>query len=88
MKDIFEGLEGLGLDDLDQVVLFENESKMEDKELLEKQQEEIIRDILFERKGECPICDMRFTSKAVKSGKLKLIDSDSDLRPIYDKLDP
>jgi len=88
MKDIFDGLEGFGLDHIDKELLFTTESKMADKELMKKQQEEVIRDILFDRKAECPICDMRFTSRAVKSGKLKLVNSDTDLRPIYDKLDP
>jgi len=88
MKDIFEGLEGLGLDHIEEDALFEQGNKIEDTELMRKQQEEVIRDILFDGKAECPVCDMRFTTRKVKSGKLKLVKSDTDLRPIYDKLDP
>jgi hypothetical protein len=87
MKDIFEGLENLGLDDVKEEALFSQEQILDD-DFLKRQREEAIRDILFDRKAECPVCQLEFTSRAVKSGKLRLDDSDDDLRPKYNKLDP
>lgn len=88
MKDIFEGLESFGLEDIEEKVLFQEDAYLEDEGLLQKQKEEMMREMLFDRKAECPICDLQFSTRSVKAGKLKLIESDEDLRPIYNKFDP
>lgn len=54
--------------------------KVEDKTFNEN-------DILFERTYKCPVCDNVFKSKAIKTGKNKLLFIDSDLRPVYKDAD-
>ncbi len=44
-------------------------------------------DFLFDKTYECPVCANRFTSKTVKTGRVKSISHDSDLRPVYAHLD-
>ena len=45
-------------------------------------------DALFVRKCQCPVCDLLFETKCVRSGKVKLERKDTDLRPIYEYMDP
>lgn len=40
-------------------------------------------EVLFDKKCECPVCDEKFTSKAVKSSKVRMISQDTDLRQKY-----
>ncbi len=59
-----------------------------DVEMAAKQLERKEEDYIFDKKYTCPVCDLGFTSKCVKSGKVKLSSHDTDLRPIYDFMDP
>ena len=43
--------------------------------------------ILFEKKYDCPVCASAFTSKAVRSGKTRLLGTDPDLRARYEGID-
>ena len=43
--------------------------------------------ILFEKKYDCPVCASAFTSKAVRSGKTRLLGTDVDLRARYEGID-
>ena len=43
--------------------------------------------ILFEKKYDCPVCASAFTSKAVRSGKTRLLGTDADLRARYEGID-
>lgn len=45
-------------------------------------------DKLFDKKYTCPVCDNKFTSKTVKTGKAKLVRSDMDLRNVYEDIEP
>lgn len=47
-----------------------------------------IQTILYNSKLTCPACDKEILFRTVKSGKVRLIKTDLDLRPIYDILDP
>ncbi len=44
-------------------------------------------DFLFDKTYTCPVCDKDFRTRTVKVGKAKLLGTDSDLRPKYDKID-
>ncbi len=46
------------------------------------------KDALFDKHYTCPVCDLSFKAKSIRVGKVKLIGKDSDLRPIYDGIDP
>jgi uncharacterized protein (DUF2225 family) len=44
-------------------------------------------DLLFDKSFTCKVCDKEFKSKMVRTGKVKLIGSDNDLRPKYQHVD-
>lgn len=89
MNNIFDGLDALGLNKIEKPALFPD--AMDDvlnKEVIEKKRIDNAKEILFDRKLECPVCGMDFTSRSIRAGKIRLVDSDTDLRPHYTKLDP
>lgn len=45
-------------------------------------------DCLYDKHYKCPICDVNFTARSVRAGKLKMSSKDSDLRPVYEVMDP
>ncbi|MBQ8924171.1 MAG: DUF2225 domain-containing protein [Lachnospiraceae bacterium] len=86
---LFEGMEGLGLSGLNEMNVIDKPhtadiNKENAAALLERKEE----DYIFDKKYQCPVCDLGFTSKCVKTGKLKKQKNDTDLRPIYDFMDP
>ncbi len=90
---LFSDMEKLGLGHLDgSEVIERKDSKVsgvspdveQAAKLLERKEE----DYIFDKKYTCPVCDLGFTSKCVKSGKVKLSGHDTDLRPTYDFMDP
>lgn len=88
---LLSGLSGLGLGSLEDAEIFENEES--NKELNGESSELKIpefteEDFLLTKKCECPVCGEEFTYRSLKTGKLKLLGTDSDLRPKYDKMDP
>ena len=44
-------------------------------------------EVLFDKHYTCPVCDCTFTAKSVRTGKVRLLGQDIDLRPVYDKVD-
>ena len=90
--NLFGGLESMGFMGLNNVKLYEEEKKPDQdgkgsdsdapKEPTVKEE-----DYLFEKKMKCLVCDMEFKTKTVKTGKPRLIGSDSDLRPKYAGID-
>ena len=88
MKGIFSGLDKLGLGKLEKVEVFENDSKKEgEKKAAEKTAALTEADFLFEKTYICPVCDKEFHSKKVRTGKVKLLAADTDLRPKYQLVD-
>lgn len=92
MPDIFSDLSSLGLGGLNNVKLFEDDDKKAptavDKADIVKEPVKVNEeDFIFDKKVKCPVCDKDFTTKTVKAGKVRLIGSDSDLRPKYEQFD-
>lgn len=89
MANLFSGLESLGLGNLSGMKLFENKEK--EKEAAKKSGEQPVEvkeaDLLFDKSFTCKVCDQEFKSKMVRTGKVKLIGSDNDLRPKYQHVD-
>ena len=87
---ILSGLDGMGLGGLENMDIFEEEEKAKEeakaKAAAAAQIEE--KDIVFDRSYTCPVCGETFSSKAVRSGKAKLLGTDTDLRAKYDIIDP
>ena len=89
MGDIFGSLESMGLKGLSDLKIYEEEKKEEKSEVKAEEKEPVIveADFIFDKKVQCPVCDKEFKSKTVKTGKPRLIGSDSDLRPKYSGID-
>lgn len=89
MKGIFSGLEKLGLGKLEKVEVFEDTSKKEEETKEGKRKAAAVTeaDFLFEKTYVCPVCDKEFHSKKIRTGKVKLLAADTDLRPKYQYVD-
>ena len=85
MAGIFSGLESLGLGNLAGAELFEKEKPKEEAQKGPVIPEE--KDLILDKTVECPICEKKFTTKMMKSGKAKLLGTDLDLRTKYEGLD-
>ena len=46
------------------------------------------QDFLFDKTYECPVCYEKIKERTVKSGKIRLLHSDMDLRPVYEQGEP
>lgn len=90
MGNLFSGLESLGLGKLSSMDIYESEEKNQSKNANtgnEDEQKISEADFLFEKSHVCPVCDGEFKAKTIKTGKIKLVAADSDLRPKYQTVD-
>ena len=88
MAGLLSGLSSLGLGDLENAQIFEepkNEKSEDSNDIDLPQIQE--KDLIYDRNFECPVCDAKFTSKVMKTGKSKLLRTDTDLRMVYEGLD-
>lgn len=90
MSDLFSGLEKFGFDKLDMDNIFEDEKAKPAAGAGEKKEAVIPKeeDFLLDKGMQCPICDNVFKTRAVKNGRARRLDSDRDLRPKYEYIDP
>ncbi len=44
-------------------------------------------DLLFDKTYTCPVCEKDFKAKTIRTGKIKLLSQDTDLRPKYQNVD-
>ena len=86
MSDLFSGLEEFGLGGLKDVEVYENEAAKSEGAAPAKHQV-TEAELLFDKTYSCPVCDKEFKSKTVRTGKIKLISADTDLRPKYQLVD-
>lgn len=83
---ILSGLDQFGLGNLEDADLYETQKKEGGNGSAQRKEPEEA-DFLFDKSYTCPVCDTEFKTKTVKVGKAKLLGTDSDLRPKYDKVD-
>ena len=91
LANLFSGLEAFGLGNLSNMDVYEEkETEKENDKAPEVGDKDAFseEDIIFDKTFTCPVCDQEFKSKTVKSGKVKLLTLDTDLRPIYQHMDP
>lgn len=89
MANLFSGLEAFGLGNLSGMDIYGDKEKEENKKKdAEDKHTFSEEDVIFDKTFTCPVCDQEFKSKTVKSGKVKLLTLDTDLRPIYQSMDP
>ncbi len=89
MSDIFSGLECFGIKNVDHIDIFEEEVKEDKKVPMQEVEPKVVseEDFLFEKTYTCPVCEHKFKSKMVRTGKAKLLGADTDLRPKYQGVD-
>lgn len=91
MANLFSGLEAFGLGKMSNMEVYGSEEKTDKKEgrgAGDAEKAVITEtDYIFDKSFICPVCDKDFKSKTVKTGKVKLISADSDLRPKYQIVD-
>lgn len=89
MANLFSGLEAFGLGNLSEMNIYETKEKESVKGTDEVEKDVFSEeDNIFDKTFTCPVCDKEFKTKNVKSGKVKLLTLDTDLRPIYQHMDP
>lgn len=88
--NLLEGLEKFGLDQMDTEHIFEDEKK-EEKVAQEKPVVKVEvhseKKFLLEKSIRCPVCDLVFKTKMVKTGRVKRLEPDFDLRPRFQYID-
>lgn len=86
---LFSGLEKFGLKSAQSMKLFEDEEKEEKKGGSAQAEEKIPveADFILERTVKCKVCEHTFKTKAIKSGRVKRLDPDRDLRPRFQYVD-
>lgn len=84
---LFSGLEQFGLGKLEKVDIYEEEAKKESTSGKSVENQISEEDLLFDKSFTCPVCDTQFHSKMVRTGKVKLLSADTDLRPKYQLVD-
>ncbi len=90
MAGILSGLSGLGLKNLENMNIYEEEKKEEAAQPAAPKAPPKVeeKELLYNKTFTCVCCDKKFTSKIMKSGKAKLLRTDEDLRAKYDGIDP
>ncbi|HKL98734.1 MAG TPA: DUF2225 domain-containing protein [Mobilitalea sp.] len=89
MANLFSGLEEFGLGNLSEINVYDEKEKEDSKNPASEEKAAFSEeDIIFDKTHVCPVCDEEFKSKMVKSGKIKLLSLDTDLRPRYQFADP
>jgi uncharacterized protein (DUF2225 family) len=87
MADLFAGLEGFGLNNTNDLEIFEKKEEQDSSEVESVEKEIHEEDFLFDKTYQCPVCDHEFKSKMVRTGKVRLLAADTDLRPKYQYVD-
>ncbi|MCD7825303.1 MAG: DUF2225 domain-containing protein [Clostridiaceae bacterium] len=84
---LFSGLDQFGLGKLEKLNVFEEEGKKNSADSKPEEPKVTEEDLLFDKSFTCPVCDSEFHSKMVRTGKVKLLSADTDLRPKYQLVD-
>jgi len=90
MSNLFSGLEEFGLGQLSSdLEVYENKDDTPNKD---GSAEDVVpefseADILFDKTMTCPVCDQTIKARTIKTGRVKLISADTDLRPKYQDVD-
>lgn len=86
--NIFEELKEIGFEDLDKVDLFPPKPKASEKEIENTKKKFTVEEVLYDKTYICPVCNKEFKSKAIRSGKNRLLTVDLDLKANYDIVNP
>ena len=88
MAGLLSGLSEIGLGGLENMEAYEQPEDKEAEKQAEEKPEVKEETFLFDKSYECPVCYQGFKAKTVRSGKLRSLGTDRDLRPLYDQMEP
>lgn len=92
---LFSGLDKFGLTKLEKMEVYEEKAPQKTPESNDKK-EEVAQaptktvaetDYLFDKSNVCPVCENEFRTKMVRSGRVKRVSTDMDLRPKFQNVD-
>ncbi len=83
---ILSGLGDFGLGGLEGLDIY-GEEKEEKKAAPAAPPKVLEKDLIYDKSFSCPVCGEEFSSKIMKTGKAKLLGTDSDLRARYEGID-
>ena len=85
---LFSSLKGFGLKNLSNLEIYDKKEENVGKQTEQNVEVEFNEeDFLFDKSYECPVCDFEFKTKTIRAGKVKLLETDIDLRPKYKDVD-
>lgn len=91
MAGILSGLKSLGLDKLEGLEIYSDEESKGLKVQQKTQPKEPAvleeKDLIYDKTFSCPVCDKQFSSKVMKTGKVRVVGTDIDLRYRYEGID-
>jgi len=91
MANLFSGLEAFGLGKMSELDVYASEEKTSkpvgDTTEGNEKDKIVEADFVFDKSYTCPVCEKDFKVKMIKTGKIKLISADTDLRPKYQHID-
>ena len=90
--NLLSGLEKFGLDQMDTEHLFDEEKKEVDKDrglqaAVKQEEVHTEEEFLLDKSIRCPVCDNVFKTRMVKTGRVKRLEPDADLRPRFQYID-
>lgn len=89
MAGLLSGLDKLGLGKLEGMDLFEEHTEtVKQPEVKEKKPQFNEEEVLFDKTYECPVCYGTIKERTLRTGKVKLLHTDMDLRPVYEHMEP
>lgn len=77
----------MGFENLDKIELFP-EKEILDENVEKKEKGYTLEEVLYDKTYVCPVCKTEFKTKAIRSGKNRLMNTDLDLKPYYDIVNP
>lgn len=89
MGNLLSGLDKLGINTEIFENIYEDVEGVKKENKQEKKSEPLKEtDYIFEKTMNCPVCGRQFKSKTVRTGRAKLVATDTDLKPIYAGFEP
>lgn len=88
MINIFEDLKKIGFEDFEKVDLYPAKADVSKSDGETKKARLTPAEVLYDKTYTCPVCGKVFKSKAIRSGKNRLINVDIDLKANYDIVNP
>lgn len=87
--NLLSGLEKFGFDTTEEVDILKDDKKVYKSNVGEAEEKDQIteKDLLIDKKMECPLCDKQIDYKSALATKLKRLEPDFDLRPNFEVID-